>query len=78
MSIFDDDEPSLGEQMNRGLGLDPGFTADRSGLAGALSDDLDDTTVRAQAALDKRRKAELDAEREQAAADRIARSTDKP
>jgi hypothetical protein len=78
MSIFDDDEPTLGEQMNRGLGLDPGFTAEHTGLAGALSDDIDDTTVRAQAAVDKRRKEELAAERAQAAADRIARSADKP
>ena len=28
----DEDEPTLGETMNRDLGLDPGFTLDRSDL----------------------------------------------
>jgi hypothetical protein len=55
-------DDTLGEQMNRGLYLDPGFTEDKPGLVDALSDDIDDTVVRAQAALDKRRAAEAAAE----------------
>jgi hypothetical protein len=58
-----DDEPTLAEQMVGGLGLDPGFTEEHTGLAGALSDDIDATTKRAQKAVDKRRKEAADAER---------------
>jgi hypothetical protein len=58
-----DDEPTLAEQMVGGLGLDPGFTEEHVGLAGQLSDDIDATTIRAQKAVDKRRKEAADAER---------------
>ncbi len=50
-----DDTPTLGEQMNRGMGLNPGFTPDKPGLAKAIKDDIDDTTKRAQANLDQQR-----------------------
>jgi hypothetical protein len=45
-----DDEPTLAEKMNRGMYLDPGFTADQPGLLGALQDDIDETAERAKAA----------------------------
>ena len=46
-----DNEPELGEQMNRGLGLDPGFVPDRTGgLLDALDDEISDTAARAKAA----------------------------
>jgi hypothetical protein len=46
-----DDEPTLAEQMNRGLGLDPGFTLDRpGGLLGALREEIDETVERAKKA----------------------------
>jgi hypothetical protein len=51
-----DDSPTLGEQMNSSLYLDPGFTADKPGLVDALRDDIDDTTKRAQANLDQQRR----------------------
>ena len=50
-----DDKPSLGEQMVRGMYLDPGFSPDKPGLAKQLKDDIDDTTKRAQANLDQQR-----------------------
>ena len=50
-----DDSPTIGESMNRALYLDPGFEQDHPSLIGALRDDQDETVVRAQAALDKRR-----------------------
>lgn len=50
-----DDSPTLGETMNRDLYLDPGFTAEHPSLVDALRDDQDETVVRAQAAVDKRR-----------------------
>ena len=59
-----DDSPTLGEQMNRGLYLDPGFTADKPDLVGALRDEIDETVERAQAALDARRAAEAAAKAE--------------
>ena len=41
--------PSLGEQMNSYLYLDPGFAPDREGgLVGALRDEIDDTVERAK------------------------------
>jgi hypothetical protein len=50
-----EDSPTLGEQMNRGMYLDPGFTKDRPNLVGALRDDIEDTTKRAQANVDQQR-----------------------
>ncbi len=57
-----DDSPTLAEQMNRGLYLDPGFKADKPGLVDALRDDIDDTTKRAQANVDQQRKNAADVE----------------
>ena len=51
-----EDSPTLGEQMNRGMYLDPGFTQDKPNLVGALRDDIEDTTERAQANVDQQRK----------------------
>jgi hypothetical protein len=50
-----DDSPTLGEQMNSALYLDPGFVEDKPSLVGALRDEIDDTTKRAQANLDQQR-----------------------
>ena len=50
-----DDSPTLGEQMNNALYLDPGFTEDKPSLVDALRDEIDDTTKRAQANLDQQR-----------------------
>ena len=57
-----DDEPTLGEKMNRGMGLDPGFTLDRPSLVDTLRDDIDATTRRAQANLDQQRQNQADIE----------------
>jgi hypothetical protein len=57
-----EDSPTLGEQMNRGMYLDPGFTQDKPNLLGALRDDIDDTTKRAQANLDQQRQNAADIE----------------
>jgi hypothetical protein len=57
-----EDSPTLGEQMNRGMYLDPGFTQDKPNLIGALRDDIDDTTKRAQANLDQQRQNAADVE----------------
>ena len=57
-----DDSPTLAEQMNRGMYLDPGFTQDRPGLVDALRDDIDDTTKRAQANVDQQRQNAADVE----------------
>jgi hypothetical protein len=62
MSHTPDDSPTLGEQMNRSLYLDPGFTADKPGLVGALRDDIDETAQRAQANLDQQRRNAHDVE----------------
>ena len=50
-----DDSPTLGEQMNHDLYLDPGFTEDKPGLVDALREDIDETAARAQAKLDRER-----------------------
>jgi hypothetical protein len=50
-----DDTPTLGEQMNRGMYLDPGFTPDKPKLVDAIRDDIDATAKRAQANLDQTR-----------------------
>jgi hypothetical protein len=55
MSERPDDAPTLGEQMNRDLFLDPGFTADKGPLVDALRKEQDETVERAQAAVDDRR-----------------------
>ena len=68
-----DDEPTLGEQMNRDMYLDPGFKEDHPGLIDVLRDEIDETVERAQAALDKRRAAEADATEAE-----VPDSTDKP
>lgn len=47
-----DDSPTLGEQMNNDLYLDPGFTEDKPGLVDAVREDIDETAKRAQAKLD--------------------------
>lgn len=57
-----DDSPTLGEQMNSALYLDPGFTEDKPGLVDALRDDIEDTTRRAQANLDQQRRNASDVE----------------
>jgi len=43
-----DDTPTIGEQMNRGLYLDPAFTVDKPGLIDALEDEIDETAERAK------------------------------
>ena len=58
-----EDTPTLGEKMNRALYLDPGFTQDKPSLVGALRDEIDDTTKRAQANVDQQRANEADIER---------------
>jgi hypothetical protein len=55
-----EDSPTLGEQMNRALYLDPGFTQDKPSLVSAIRDDIDATTKRAQANLDQTRANEKD------------------
>jgi hypothetical protein len=89
-SVMDDtpeESPTLGEKMNRGLYLDPGFTVDRPGLVDALRDDIDDTTRRAQANLDQQRQnaadvdlisKELAREAHQKELDEEAESADEP
>jgi hypothetical protein len=59
---MDDDSPTLAEKMNRGMYLDPGFTQDKPNLVGALRDDIDATTARAQANLDQQRQNAADVE----------------
>jgi len=51
-----DDSPTIGEQMNHDLFLDPGFEDDKPGLVDALRDDIDETVERAQANLDRQRR----------------------
>jgi hypothetical protein len=50
-----DDSPTIGETMNRALYLDPGFTVEHPSLVDALREDQDETVVRAQEAVDRRR-----------------------
>ncbi len=45
-----DDTPTLAEQMNRGMYLDPAFTLDKPALLDALKEEIDDTAERAKAA----------------------------
>jgi hypothetical protein len=59
---MDDDSPTLAEKMNRGMYLDPGFTQDKPNLVGALRDDIDATTARAQANVDQQRQNASDVE----------------
>jgi hypothetical protein len=56
------DDATLGEKMNRGMGLDPGFTLDRPNLVDAVRDMSDDTTKRAQKNLDQQRQNQADIE----------------
>jgi hypothetical protein len=62
MDIEPEDSPTLGEQMNRALYLDPGFTPDKPSLVKALRSDIEDTTKRAQANLDQQRQNASDVE----------------
>jgi len=82
-----EDSPTLGEQMNRGLYLDPGFSADKTGLMDAIREDIDDTAKRAQANVDQQRQnardvaliakdIEREAQRKAAEAAAAAASTD--
>jgi hypothetical protein len=50
-----DDSPTLGEQMNRGMGLDPGFSLDKPSVVNHLREETDSTVRRAQANLDQQR-----------------------
>jgi hypothetical protein len=59
---MDDDSPTLAEKMNRGMYLDPAFTQDKPNLVGAIRDDIDATTARAQANLDQQRQNAADVE----------------
>jgi len=43
MNAPDGDEPTLGEQFNDALYLDPGFSLDEPGLVGEALDEIDDT-----------------------------------
>jgi len=68
-----EEEPTLGEQMNNDLYLDPGFTEDKPGLVDSLRDEIGETVERAQDALHKRRVEETHAKVE---ADPAFESTD--
>jgi hypothetical protein len=57
-----DDSPTLAEKMNRGMYLDPAFTQDKPDLVGAIRDDIEDTTKRAQANVDQQRQNAADIE----------------
>jgi hypothetical protein len=59
----DDDSPTLGEQMNRGMGLDPGFSLDRPSVISHLREETDATVRRAQANVEQQRQNEADVER---------------
>jgi len=41
--------PTLGEMMNKGMSLNPGFTQDHSGLIEHLEEDIDETAARGHA-----------------------------
>ncbi len=84
-----EDSPTLGEKMNRAMFLDPGFTQDKPNLVGAIRDDIDATTKRAQANVDQQRQNAADVEllskelarearRKEAEAEKPAGSTDEP
>jgi hypothetical protein len=55
-----DQTPTIGERMNRGMGLDPGFTLERPDLVSAVREGTDDTVKRAQANVDQQRQNEAD------------------
>jgi hypothetical protein len=56
------DDSTIGEKMNRGMGLDPGFTLDHPDLADAVRDMSDDTMKRAQNNVDQQRENQADIE----------------
>jgi hypothetical protein len=58
-----DDTPTIGERMNRALGLDPGFTLDHPSLVDAVREDTDSTVKRAQHNVDQQRQNAADIER---------------
>jgi hypothetical protein len=58
-----DDTPTIGERMNRALGLDPGFTLDHPNLVDAVREETDATVKRAQANVDQQRQNAADIER---------------
>jgi hypothetical protein len=73
-----EDSPTLGEQMNRALYLDPGFTADKPTLVQAIRRDIDETTKRAQANVDQQRQNAADVEEIASDMAREAESPDQP
>jgi len=58
-----DDTPTIGERMNRGMGLDPGFTLERPDLIEAVRESTDGTVLRAQENVDRQRRNAADIER---------------
>jgi hypothetical protein len=58
-----DNTPTLGEKMNRALGLDPGFTLDHPNLVDAVREETDATVKRAQANVNQQRQNAADVER---------------
>ena len=58
-----DDTPTIGEKMNRALGLDPGFTLERPSLVDAVRENTDSTVVRAQHNVDQQRQNAADIKR---------------
>ena len=58
-----EDTPTVGERMNRAMGLDPAFTLDRPGLVDAVRENTDSTVKRAQANVEQQRQNAADVER---------------
>jgi hypothetical protein len=56
------DERSLGEKMNLGMGLDPGFSLEKPGLIDSVREMSDDTMKRAQHNVDQQRQNKADVE----------------
>src|SRR3978361_231738 len=57
------DDPTIGERMNRAMGLDPGFTLDRPRLFDAIREHTHTNAKRAQANVEQQRRNEMDVER---------------
>ena len=55
--------PTLGEKMNRAMGLDPGFTLERPSLVNAVRANTNSTVERAQANVEQQRQNAADIER---------------
>ena len=73
-----EDSPTLGEQMNRALYLDPGFNPDKPTLVNAIRREIDETTKRAQANVDQQRQNAADVEEIASEMAREAESPDQP